>query len=57
MLIWIIEESGVQTGCTETEEMYKSKPRQHNMDIERIILALFVIVAHFNHRDMGGALN
>ena len=27
------------------------------MDIERIFLALFVIVAHFNHRDMGGALN
>ncbi len=27
------------------------------MDIERIILALFVIVAHFHHRDMGGALN
>ncbi len=34
-----------------------NRHRQHNMDIERIILALFVIVAHFHHRDMGGALN
>ena len=37
--------------------MNKNTHRQYNMDIERIILALFVIVLHFNNRDMGGALN
>ncbi len=37
--------------------MNKNTHRQHNMDIERIILALFVIILHFNNRDMGGALN
>lgn len=30
--------------------------RQYNMDLERILLSVFVIILHFNNQDMGGAL-
>ncbi|MCR5595353.1 MAG: acyltransferase family protein [Lachnospiraceae bacterium] len=31
--------------------------REHNMDLERLILTVFVVITHYNNRDMGGALN
>lgn len=37
--------------------MTNNKTRQFNMDIERVLLILMVIVLHYNNRGMGGALN
>ena len=34
-----------------------SRHRIYNMDLERVLLILMVIVLHLNNRDMGGALN
>lgn len=39
------------------EKLNKARERFINMDVLRILLAVMVIILHFNNRDMGGALN